>query len=130
MKTLSRWIKEGAPWKNHWAYEAPTSTPPTSVDQNDWAQNEIDRFVLAAIEKADQKPSPRAEAGELLRRVSLDLTGLPPSPETMEEFTADPSAKSYAGLVDDLLASEHFGERWAAMWMDVAPLRGFRRHGN
>ncbi|MFT4639145.1 MAG: hypothetical protein ACI8T1_002469 [Verrucomicrobiales bacterium] len=99
---LARWIEEGAEWKGHWAFEKPSRPAKTGIDS----------FV--------SKHSKPAGPSEMLRRVSLDLTGLPPSVDEMESFEKDSSDAAYAAVVDRLLESEHFGERWAAMWMDVA----------
>ena len=88
--------------------------------KNGWAENEIDHFILAKLKENDLTPAPRARKEILLRRLSLDLTGLPPTDEQARSFLEDQSANAYETLVDNLLASPHFGERWAAMWLDLA----------
>lgn len=104
----------------HWAYRPlEKAAPPTPTDAG-WCRNDLDRFVLARIEAAALRPSPAAEPGTLLRRVSLDLTGLPPTREEAAEFLRDPSRAQYERAVDRLLASPRFGERWAAWWLDAA----------
>src|SRR3954464_15657435 len=94
-------------------------TPPAPADAS-WCRNDLDRFVLERIELAGLHPSPLADAGTLLRRVSLDLTGLPPTREEAAEFLRDPSPEQYERVVDRLLASPRYGERWAAWWLDAA----------
>ena len=120
VETLARWIEQGAKWETHWAYVKPEPKALPDVQHTGWPQNEIDFFVLARLEEEGLQPSPRAGCARLLRRVSLDLTGLPPTPEEAEAFCADPSPAAYGGAVDRLLASPRFGEHWAAMWLDLA----------
>ncbi|MEZ4776315.1 MAG: DUF1553 domain-containing protein [Bacteroidia bacterium] len=117
---ITQWIKEGAEWEDHWAYVAPKQPKIPSVSQKSWIKNPVDRFVLARLEKEGLKPASEADKAVLLRRVSLDLTGLPPTLEELEDFEKDHSPQAYEKVVDRLLASEHFGERWAAMWLDLA----------
>lgn len=118
--TLVRWVKEGAPWKNHWSFIPPERPGIPEVKQADWPVNEIDRFVLARMEKAGFSPAPEAERAALLRRVTFDLTGLPPTPEEVDAFLADTSADAFEKVVDRLLASEHYGERMTMNWLDLA----------
>lgn len=118
--TLKRWIAQGAPWADHWAFTTPTSPPLPAVKNAAWARNGLDRFVLARLEREGVKPSAEAPKSLLLRRASLDLTGLPPTVEEMRAFAADTSPEAYEKAVDRLLASPRFGERWAALWMDLA----------
>ena len=117
---LRQWIKEGARWEDHWAFVAPKPQPLPAVKRSEWARQPLDRFVLARLEKERLSPSPEAEKASLLRRVSFDLTGLPPTPEEQAGFLADPSPNAYEKQVDRLLASPRYGERWAALWLDLA----------
>lgn len=117
---LQRWISEGAPWADHWAYRAPRLHPLPEVNDPDWSRNGIDSFILAGLEKAGLAPAPEADRATLLRRLSMDLTGLPPSPQEIAIFEQDVSIQAYEKQVDRLLESPHYGERWAAMWMDLA----------
>src|SRR6266849_4704477 len=117
---LRQWIKEGAKWEDHWAFVAPKPQPLPVVKRSEWARQPLDRFVLARLEKEGLAPSPEAEKASLLRRVSLDLTGLPPTPEEQATYLADPSPNAYEKQVDRLLGSPHYGERWAALWLDLA----------
>jgi mono/diheme cytochrome c family protein len=117
---LRRWIDEGAPWSDYWAFVKPKPQSLPSVKQADWAHQPIDRFVLARLEKEKLRPSQEANKAALLRRVSLDLTGLPPTPEELAAFRADISADAYEKQVDRLLASPRYGERWASLWLDLA----------
>ncbi|MGA2248372.1 MAG: DUF1549 domain-containing protein, partial [Verrucomicrobiota bacterium] len=117
---LKRWIAEGAEYKPHWAFIAPKQTSLPKVLAKNWPQNAIDRFVLARLEKEDLKPSPRADKYTLVRRLYLDLIGLPPTPAQADSFVNEASPAAYERLVDKLLASPHFGERWARRWLDLA----------
>lgn len=117
---LSRWIKEGAPWRAHWAYVKPDSSIQPPISEDEWSRNGIDAFVLARLQQEGLEPSPEADRSTLLRRLSLDLIGLPPTLEEAEAFIQDPSHDAYEKRVDALLASPHFGERWASMWLDLA----------
>jgi cytochrome c553 len=117
--TLRRWIAQGARWEPHWSYNRPTRPSPPAVKDADWPRNPVDAFVLAGIEKAGLAPSPEAERRELLRRVSFDLTGLPPTPEEVRAFLADTAPDAYERQVDRLLASPRFGERMAVPWLDL-----------
>ena len=120
IKTLKRWIKQGAEWETHWAYISPdpSLTPPTT--SSEWVQNGIDAFVLDRLREERLSPSPEARREVLIRRLSLDLIGLPPSLDDVQAFVDDTSPDAYAKVVDRLLASPHFGERWASMWLDLA----------
>ncbi len=104
----------------HWAFIAPQSHAPPRVEQADWPRNSIDQFILSEIEKANLTPSPQADRLTLLRRVHLDLIGLPPSPAEAEAFLTDERPDAYERIVDKLLASPHFGERWGRHWLDLA----------
>lgn len=117
---LKEWIKEGATWKTHWAYEAPKRPALPEVKNTEWPRNAIDRFVAARLEKEGLKPSPEADRVTLLRRLSFDLTGLPPAPSEIDTFLADRSPEAYEKQVDRLLASPRYGERMAMQWLDIA----------
>ncbi|MCB9279785.1 MAG: DUF1553 domain-containing protein [Lewinellaceae bacterium] len=132
IRLIARWLDEGAQWEEPWSYIPPKETPAPKTG-SDWPQADLDRFVLKRLEQEGLKPEAPAEPATLIRRVSLDLTGLPPTPEMVEAFTADPSEKTYASLVDSLLASPHFGERWAAWWLDLARYadsQGYEKDGH
>ncbi|MST00365.1 MAG: DUF1553 domain-containing protein [Pedosphaera sp.] len=148
---LERWVKLGAPdpraavapvvgkktgmtveeGRKFWAYQPVKSTAAPSVKDTAWPRNDLDRFILARIEAKNLKPAADADRATLARRVYFDLTGLPPTPEQIDEFTNDKGPDAYARLVDRLLASPHFGERWGRHWLDIAryaesiTLRGF-----
>jgi hypothetical protein len=117
---LRRWIEQGAAWGKHWAYEAPIALPPPAVKEAGRVRNPVDNFVLARLEREGLPPAPEADRRTLLRRVSLDLTGLPPSLEEVEAFVADSAPDAYERQVDRLLASPRFGERMALEWLDAA----------
>jgi hypothetical protein len=117
---LRQWIKEGAQWEDHWAFVAPKPQSLPAVKQAEWVRQPLDRFILARLEKENLTPSPEADKSALLRRVSLDLTGLPPTPAEQAAYLADSSPNAYEKQVDRLLASPRYGERWAAMWLDLA----------
>lgn len=117
---LRRWIKQGAKWEDHWAFVAPKPQAPPAVQHGDWPRQALDRFVLARLEKEGLSPASEADKPALLRRVSLDLTGLPPTPEEQASFLADSSPTAYEKQVDRLLGSPRYGERWASMWLDLA----------
>jgi mono/diheme cytochrome c family protein len=120
IELLSRWIDQGAPWGKHWAFEAPVRPEPPAVANKAWAKNPIDQFVLARLEKEGLKPSPEAAKETLIRRVTLDLTGLPPTPAEVDAFLADNAPDAYEKLVDRMLASPRYGERMAWDWLDAA----------
>jgi hypothetical protein len=104
----------------HWAYARPTRPAPPATRDTTWARTDIDRFILARLEQEGLRPSPEASREALLRRVSLDLTGLPPTLEQIDAFLADTRPDAYERVVDALLASPHYGERWARPWLDLA----------
>ncbi len=120
VNTLKRWIEQGAPYAQHWAFEKPVKPALPSVKQKAWPRNGVDNFILAKLEQAGIKPSPLADRHLLIRRVTLDLTGLPPTPEEVDAFVKDKSPHAYEQLVDRLLQSPAYGERWARMWLDLA----------
>ncbi len=117
---LSRWIEQGAEWKPHWAFITPEAPEVPDVEQRDWLRNPLDNFVLAKLENKGLAPSPEADKEILIRRVSFDLTGLPPTLEEVDAFVADEASDAYERVVDRLLASPAYGERMATHWMDVA----------
>lgn len=119
-QTLQRWIEAGAPFTQHWAFTAPQRPAAPLVRQADWARNAIDLFVLARLEREGLSPSPPAERHVWLRRVTLDLTGLPPSLAELDDFLADDRAEARERVVDRLLASPHYAERMAMQWLDAA----------
>ncbi|GAB5521264.1 MAG: hypothetical protein RhofKO_35150 [Rhodothermales bacterium] len=117
---LQRWIDQGGEWETHWAFIPPEQPGLPEVSDADWARQPFDAFVLAKLDAEGLAPNAEAECSRLLRRVSLDLIGLPPTPEDTDRFCADPSDAAYAAEVERLLDSPHYGERWTAMWMDLA----------
>lgn len=117
---LKRWIEGGAKYQIHWAYVPPRRSALPSVKVSAWPRNEIDYFVLSRIEQENLKPSLEADKNTLIRRLSFDLTGLPPTADEINAYHADKSAGAYERLVDRLLASPHYGERMAVDWLDAA----------
>jgi hypothetical protein len=117
---IRRWIEAGAPWKEHWAFILPTLPTVPPVDLPAWDKNPIDHFILARLEAARLKPNPEADRRTLIRRVTLDLTGLPPTPAEVEAFVNDKSPKAYEKVVDRLLASPRYGEHRGRYWLDAA----------
>ncbi len=135
---LRAWIAAGAVWPeqhagpaqqdsssggagaSHWAFQPVRRPEPPPVRQSGWVRNPIDRFVLAKLEAEGLSPSPQADPHTLVRRIHFDAVGLPPTPETVAEFQADSNPQAYEALVDELLRSPHFGERWALPWLDLA----------
>ncbi len=119
-EVLKRWIAAGAADEAHWAFTPPQRAPLPSVARRRWPRRPLDFFILSRLEAEGLKPSPEADRATLLRRVSLDLTGLPPTPEDADAFLADRSASAYERVVDRLLQSPHYGERLAVDWLDAA----------
>ena len=128
---LRAWIDQGANWpesasanvadkRNHWAFKTPVRPLVPALKNKKWARNPIDNFVLARLDKEKLKPSPEADRRTLIRRLSLDLTGLPPTIKEVEQFVADRRPDAYEQLVERLLASPHYGERWGRHWLDAA----------
>jgi hypothetical protein len=117
---LRRWIEQGATWQKHWSFIPPTRPNLPKVTDPKWVRNPIDAFVLSRLEREGLKPSPEAEKTTLLRRVTLDLTGLPPTPAELDAFLADKSSTAYEKVVDRLLRSPRYGERMAFPWLDAA----------
>jgi hypothetical protein len=120
VEALKRWIAQGAVYTPHWAFVKPRRAPLPSVQDIAWLRNPIDCFVLARLEKEGLRPSPEADRPTLIRRLSLDLLGLLPSPAEVNAFLNDSSPDAYENLVDRLLASPHYGERQARHWLDLA----------
>ncbi len=119
-KVLVQWITEGAKWQKHWAFIPPERSSLPQVKQKTWPRNPIDTFVLKRLEAGGFKPNPEAQKTDLLRRVTFDLTGLPPTIEEVDAFIADTSEIAYEKVVDRLMMSQHFGERMAQHWLDLA----------
>ncbi|MEP6671044.1 MAG: PSD1 and planctomycete cytochrome C domain-containing protein [Chthoniobacter sp.] len=120
-QTIKHWIEQGAPYQKHWAFEAPVKSPlPDIGDQKALAKNPIDAFIIARLQKEGLKISPEADRATLIRRVTFDLTGLPPTPAEVDAFVADPSPDAYDKVVTRLLASPHYGEHMAHYWLDEA----------
>lgn len=120
IQILQRWIDQGAVWGKHWAFEAPERPPLPVVKTATWPKNPIDNFILARLEKAGLTPSPAAPKETLIRRVTLDLSGLPPTPGEVDNFVADNAPDAYEKVVDRLLANPRFGERMVWDWLDAA----------
>jgi hypothetical protein len=130
VELLRAWIDQGAPWPDgvdatpvaidHWAFRPPSRPTPPAVRRGDWVRTPIDTFVLAKLERLGVSPSPEADRPAQIRRLSLDLLGLPPTLAELAAFVADPAPDAYDRLVDRLLASPHCGERWGRHWLDLA----------
>ncbi|HZT81747.1 MAG TPA: DUF1549 domain-containing protein, partial [Gemmataceae bacterium] len=129
IKLLRDWVDAGAPWPDalanegrggHWAFQPPVRPALPPVQNAGWARNPIDRFILARLEKEGLRPSPGADRATLLRRLSLDLTGLPPTVAEVDAVLKDPAPDWYEQAVERLLASPHYGERWGRLWLDAA----------
>jgi len=132
ISVLKSWIDRGAQWPDglaqpggqaslrHWAFKSPVKSVPPRVSNRKWVHDLIDNFILARLDKEKLKPSPEADKVTLLRRLSLDLIGLPPTIAELDAFAADTSKDAYAKQVDRLLASPHYGERWGRIWLDAA----------
>lgn len=119
IEVLRRWIDQGAAWQDHWAFEPLQAPQVPVVEDADWVRNPIDAFVLANLEQHGLKPAPPADRLTLLRRAHFDLTGLPPTPEAVADFLADDSPTAFEKVVDRLLNSPHYGERWGRHWLDL-----------
>ena len=117
---LRQWVQQGAKWQKHWSLIAPERPPLPAVKNAAWPRNEIDRFILERLERENLTPSPEADKERLIRRLTFDLTGLPPTPSEVDAFVKDPSSKAYENVVDRLLASPRYGERMAVRWLDAA----------
>lgn len=129
IQILTKWIEQGAEWGDHWAYVAPKSVQIPKPNRllsgvgstsEEWAKNDIDYFILDKLNQENLKPAQEADRPTLIRRVYLDLAGLPPTPEQAEQFIHDETGDAYEKVVDQLLASPHYGEKWASWWLDLA----------
>jgi hypothetical protein len=117
---LKRWIKQGAKWEKHWAFNEISNPEPPKVKDLDFTNNEIDKFILSQIENNNQQPSQKAKKENLIRRISFDLTGLPPSIEDIESYINDDSDNAYESVVDEYLNSVAYAENMTGLWLDVA----------
>jgi hypothetical protein len=120
MDWLRRWITQGAPYAEHWAWTGPRRVAQPTVSRPEWVRNEIDRFVVERLDREGLEPSAAADRHALIRRLTIDLTGLPPTREEVRAFVEDDAPGAYERLVDRLLASPAYGERWARVWLDLA----------
>ncbi|MFO0946597.1 MAG: DUF1553 domain-containing protein [Planctomycetota bacterium] len=133
VETLRAWIEQGAEYQPHWAFQRPRRPPTPHVKEVRWTQNPVDSFILARLEAEGLTPTRPADKTTLLRRVTLDLTGLPPTPEETDAFLSDKSERAYEKVVDRLLASPRYGERMAAEWLEIAryaDTNGYQNDGN
>lgn len=117
---LKQWINEGADYEEHWSFVPVTRPTLPEIETSDWPRNGIDFFVASRLEDAGLRPTPEADRYTLIRRLYIDLIGLPPSWEEVEKFVHDPDPRAYENLVDSLLDNPAYGEKWAAMWLDLA----------
>lgn len=117
---LAKWIEQGAEYKAHWSFITPMKASLPNIQDQNWINNEIDHFILQKLEQQGLNPAPKASKETLLRRITLDLTGLPPSPEEIDAFLQDQSPNAYEAAIDRLMAQPQFGERMALEWLDVA----------
>jgi hypothetical protein len=120
IRLIEKWIKQGAKFKPHWAFIPPVKPALPAISNKEWVKNEIDVFVLAAMTQKGLKPSEEADKERLLKRVSIDLTGLPPALSLQDSFLSSPNPNAYDLIVDQLLASPHYGEKMAVSWLDLA----------
>ncbi|HTL08986.1 MAG TPA: DUF1549 domain-containing protein, partial [Chitinophagaceae bacterium] len=120
IRLFEKWIRQGARYENHWAFTSPKKSPVPEVQNKQWPVNEIDHFVLNKMEQLGLAPNEEADRERLLKRVSFDITGLPPTLDMMERFMADKSSNAYEKVVDELLQQPQFGEKMAVHWMDLA----------
>lgn len=116
---IGRWIEQGAEYADHWAYAPVAKAEAPATEDDGWGAGQIDRFLFAKMQQKGLQPSPEEEPARLLRRLYLDLTGLPPTPEQLKAYLTDPSEEAYQRIVETLLASPRFGEHWAAWWLDL-----------
>ncbi|MBP7140353.1 MAG: PSD1 domain-containing protein [Opitutaceae bacterium] len=127
---IRQWISEGAEWAEHWAFVAPKPETVPEISDEAWNKSPIDRFIRARLDREKLTPSPQADRATLLRRLSFDLVGLPPTSSELADFIADSRPDAYERQVDRLLASPHYGERWATLWLDLsryADTRGYEK---
>ncbi|MFM2145812.1 MAG: hypothetical protein RL732_648, partial [Bacteroidota bacterium] len=117
---IKKWIRQGAKYEKHWAFVAPRKPDLPRVSDDKWVKNEVDHFILQRLDQKGLSPNEEADKERLLKRVTLDLTGLVPTVEQMDDFIQDGSPKAYEKVVDRLLASKQYGERMALQWLDIA----------
>lgn len=120
IEILRQWLAQGSPYERHWAFDPPEKAPIPETGNSDWAKNEIDHFILARLEERSLAPSQEADPHTLIRRVYLDLIGLPPTLAEADSFVADTEPGAYERMVDRLLDSPRYGEKWARQWLDLA----------
>ena len=120
VEILRQWVKQGAKYQQHWAFVAPRRPDLPAVKNQAWVRNPVDAFVLARLEHEGLEPAPSANANTMLRRLSLDLIGLPPSLDELAAFEREGGEQAYQREVERLLASPHYGERWGRIWLDAA----------
>ena len=120
IELLQQWIQQGADYKLHWSYLKPQRPVLPEIQNRAWPRTALDHFILHRLEKAGSKPAPEADRATLIRRLTLDLTGLPPTLQDVDQFLNDPTVDAYEKVVDRLLASPHFGERMAQEWLDLS----------
>ena len=120
IEVITQWILEGAKWEEHWAFTTPTRPTPPDVKNGDWVRNPIDAFILSRLEKEDLQPANEADKRTLIRRLSFDLTGLPPTREEIHQFLADDSPDAYEKVIDAFMAKPEYGEHQGRFWLDVA----------
>ena len=120
IEAVTQWIREGANWEEHWAFTTPVRPTPPTVKNKDWGRNPIDAFILSRLEKEGLTPASEADKRTLIRRLSFDLTGLPPTREEIHQFLADDSPDAYEKLIDTFMAKPEYGEHLARFWLDVA----------
>jgi hypothetical protein len=118
--TLRQWVAQGAEWSKHWAFSPPKRPEVPGTSNPGWVRTPVDAFILGRLDREHLRPSPEASRETLIRRLSLDLIGLPPSIEEVDAFLADTGPGAYDRLVERLLASPHYGERWGRLWLDAA----------
>jgi mono/diheme cytochrome c family protein len=129
---LRGWIEQGAVWDKHWAFTPMARTDPPAVDDPAWSENPVDAFLLHSMSQAGLKPNPPADRATLIRRAYYDLLGLPPTASQVQEFVDDPDPRAFERLIDQLLDSPHYGERWGRHWLDLvryAETNSFERDG-
>jgi len=132
VELLTRWISQGAEWKKHWAFERMKRPDPPTVADADWNQNPIDAFIFQSLATQKLQPNPPADRATLIRRAYYDLTGLPPTAAEVKAFVADPDPDAFGRLIDQLLDSPHYGERWGRHWLDLvryAETNSYERDG-
>ena len=120
IEAVTQWIREGAKWEEHWAFTTPVRPTPPEVKNGEWARNPIDAFILSRLEKEGLHPADEADKRTLIRRLSLDLTGLPPTREEVHQFLADDSPDAYEKVIDAFMAKPEYGEHFGRFWLDVA----------